>query len=68
MFLINSVTPRACAQAIRKADEPVGAMRFIASGSRQQGHGDGAAGLEAVSGIMSVVALKPYTADSRMQA
>ncbi len=43
VFLIYSVTPRACAQAVRKAHE-VGwqPKRFIATRLRQQGHRDGA--------------------------
>jgi hypothetical protein len=66
VFLIYSVTPRACAQAIRKAHETGWRpMRFIASGCANKDTVMAPAGLEAASGIMSVVALKPYTADSR---
>ena len=43
VFLIYSVTPRACAQAIRKAYETGWRpMRFISSRLRQQGDRDGA--------------------------
>src|SRR5882762_10687658 len=65
VFLIYSVTPRACAQAIRKAYEtgwrPV---RFISSGCANKETVMVPAGLEAASGIMSVGSLKPYSADS----
>jgi ABC-type branched-subunit amino acid transport system substrate-binding protein len=66
VFLIYSVTPRACAQAIRKAYEtgwrPV---RFISSGCANKETVMVPAGLEAATGIMSVGALKPYSNDSK---
>jgi ABC-type branched-subunit amino acid transport system substrate-binding protein len=66
VFMIYSVTPRACAQAVRKAFEtgwrPI---RFIASGCANKDIVMVPAGLEASQGIMSVVSLKPYLADSR---
>src|ERR1700722_13482678 len=66
VFLIYSVTPRACAQAVRKAYETGWRpMRFIASGCANKDTVMVPAGLDAAGGIMSVVALKPYTADSR---
>ena len=65
VFLIYSVTPRACAQAIRKAYEtgwrPI---RFISSGCANKDTVMVPAGLEAAAGIMSVVALKPYVPNS----
>lgn len=65
VFLIYSVTPRACAQAVRKAYETGWRpMRFIASGCANKDTVMVPAGLEAATGIMSVVALKPYTPDS----
>jgi len=66
VFLIYSVTPRACAQAVRKAHETGWRpMRFISSGCANKDTVMAPAGLDAASGIMSVVALRPYTADSR---
>ena len=66
VFLIYSVTPRACAQAVRKAHETGWRpMRFISSGCANKDTVMAPAGLDAASGIMSVVALQPYTADSR---
>jgi len=66
VFLIYSVTPRACAQAIRKAQETGWRpMRFISSGCANKDTVMAPAGLDAAEGIMSVVALKPYTADSK---
>src|SRR3954449_10758924 len=66
VFMIYSVTPRACAQAIRKAHEtgwrPV---RFIASGCANKDTVMVPAGIEAAQGIMSVVSLKPYVPDSK---
>jgi ABC-type branched-subunit amino acid transport system substrate-binding protein len=66
VFMIYSVTPRACAQSIRKAYEtgwrPI---RFIASGCANKDTVMVPAGLEASQGIMSVVSLKPYLADSK---
>ncbi|MDB5628771.1 MAG: branched-chain amino acid transporter substrate-binding protein [Tardiphaga sp.] len=65
VFLIYSVTPRACAQAIRKAYETGWRpMRFIASGCANKDTVMVPAGVEAATGIMSVVALKPYASDS----
>jgi ABC-type branched-subunit amino acid transport system substrate-binding protein len=65
VFMIYSVTPRACAQAIRKAKETGWqAMRFISSGCANKDTVMAPAGLDAASGILSVVALKPYMADS----
>jgi ABC-type branched-subunit amino acid transport system substrate-binding protein len=66
VFLIYSVTPRACAQAIRKAHETGWRpMRFISSGCANKELVMVPAGLEAATGIMSVGALKPYTSDSK---
>jgi ABC-type branched-subunit amino acid transport system substrate-binding protein len=65
VFLIYSVTPRACAQAVRKAYETGWRpMRFIASGCANKDTVMVPAGLEAAAGIMSVVALKSYAANS----
>ena len=65
VFLIYSVTPRACAQAIRKAHETGWRpMRFISSGCANKDTVMVPAGLEAAAGIMSVVALKPYVPNS----
>ena len=65
VFLIYSVTPRACAQAIRKAYETGWRpMRFISSGCANKETVMVPAGLEAATGIMSVGALKPYSVDS----
>src|SRR4029453_14587903 len=65
VFLIYSVTPRACAQAIRKAYETgVGPVCFISSGCANKETVMGPAGLDAATGIMSVGSLKPYAADS----
>jgi ABC-type branched-subunit amino acid transport system substrate-binding protein len=65
VFLIYSVTPRACAQAVRKAFETGWRpMRFIASGCANKDTVMVPAGLEASRGIMSVVSLKPYVPDS----
>src|SRR5882757_3319749 len=66
VFLIYSVTPRACAQAIRKAYETGWRpMRFISSGCANKETVMVPAGLEASQGIMSVVSLKPYLPDSK---
>jgi ABC-type branched-subunit amino acid transport system substrate-binding protein len=66
VFMIYSVTPRACAQAIRKAKETGWApMRFISSGCANKDTVMAPAGLDAAGGILSVVALKPYMADSK---
>ena len=59
VFLIYSVTPRACAQAVRKAYETGWRpMRFISSGCANKETVIVPAGLEASTGIMSVGALK----------
>src|SRR6476620_11140741 len=66
VFLIYSVTPRARAQAIRKAHKTGWRpMRFIASGCANKETVMVPAGLEAAAGIMSVGSLKPYSADSK---
>jgi ABC-type branched-subunit amino acid transport system substrate-binding protein len=66
VFLIYSVTPRACAQAVRKAYETGWRpMRFISSGCANKDAVMAPAGLEASNGIMSVAALKPYDASSK---
>src|SRR6476620_6728973 len=66
VFLIYSVTPRACAQAIRKAYETGWRpMRFISSGCANKDTVFVPAGAEASTGIMSVVALKSYSQDSK---
>jgi hypothetical protein len=66
VFLIYSVTPRACAQAIRKAFETGWRpLRFISSGCANKDTAMAPAGLEAANGILSVAAIKPYAADSR---
>ena len=65
VFLIYSVTPRACAQAIRKAYETGWRpMRFLSSGCANKETVMVPAGLEAATGMMSVGSLKPYAADS----
>jgi ABC-type branched-subunit amino acid transport system substrate-binding protein len=66
VFLIYSVTPRACAQAIRKQHETGWRpMRFISSGCANKELVMVPAGLEAATGIMSVGSLKPYSSDSK---
>jgi ABC-type branched-subunit amino acid transport system substrate-binding protein len=66
VFLIYSVTPRACAQAIRKQHETGWRpMRFISSGCANKELVMVPAGLEAATGIMSVGALKPYSSDAK---
>ena len=65
VFMIYSVTPRACAQAIRKAYETGWRpMRFISSGCANKEAVMVPAGAEAATGIMSVGSLKPYSANS----
>src|SRR3954454_5722386 len=61
VFLIYSVTPRACAQAIRKAHE-VGwqATRFLASGCANKATVMVPAGLDAGKGVLSLGSLKPF--------
>lgn len=64
VLLIYSVTPRACAQALRRANE-IGwkPMRFISSGCANKESVMVPAGLEAATGVMSVGAIKPYSPD-----
>jgi len=64
VFLIYSVTPRACAQAVRKAAE-VGwqPQRFIASGCANKATVMVPAGVEAGRGVLSLGALKPFVAE-----
>ncbi|GAA0000417.1 ABC transporter substrate-binding protein [Bradyrhizobium diazoefficiens] len=61
VFLIYSVTPRACAQAVRKAHE-VGwqPQRFIASGCANKATVMVPAGLDAGKGVLSLGSLKPF--------
>src|SRR5262249_8802244 len=61
VFLIYSVTPRACAQAVRKAHE-VGwqPLRFIASGCANKATVMVPAGLDAGKGVLSLGSLKPF--------
>src|SRR3954465_4649822 len=61
VFMIYSVTPRACAQAIRKAHE-VGwqATRFLASGCANKATVMVPAGLDAGKGVLSLGSLKPF--------
>ncbi len=60
VFLIYSVTPRACAQAIRKAWE-VGwrPLRFISSGCNNVETIFKPAGLDASKGLLTLASLKP---------
>ncbi|RJF70915.1 ABC transporter substrate-binding protein [Rhodopseudomonas palustris] len=66
VFMIYSVTPRACAQALRKAHE-VGwqPMRFIASGCANKATVMDPAGVDAGKGVLSLGSLKPYAADPK---
>ncbi|WP_315837841.1 ABC transporter substrate-binding protein [Bradyrhizobium prioriisuperbiae] len=65
VFMIYSVTPRACAQAIRKAFEAGWLpLRFISSGCANTTAVMAPAGLEASAGILSLGALKPYDAET----
>ncbi|WP_420133634.1 ABC transporter substrate-binding protein [Rhodopseudomonas sp.] len=66
VFMIYSVTPRACAQALRKAHE-VGwqPMRFIASGCANKATVMDPAGVDAGKGVLSLGSLKPYTPDPK---
>jgi hypothetical protein len=67
VFLIYSVTPRACAQAIRKQYETGWRpMRFISSGCANKETVMVPAGLEAATGIMSVGALNPIRTTPRI--
>ena len=66
VFMIYRVTPRACAQAIRKALE-VGwrPTRFLASGCANKDDRDGAGRPRCGQGIMSLGSLKPFVARLR---
>ncbi len=65
VLMIYSVTPRACAQAVRKAHE-IGwkPIRFISSGCANRETVMVPAGLEASQGLLAVGAMKPFKADS----
>ncbi len=67
VFLLYSVTPRACAQALRKVHELVDwkPMIFIASGCASKGTVMVPAGAGAGEGVMSVVSLKPFADDGK---
>ncbi len=69
VFLIYSVTPRACAQALRKAWElnwrP---MRFISSGCANAEAVMKPAGLDAAKGVLTLGSLKPVDTDNRSDA
>lgn len=69
VFLIYSVTPRACAQAVRKAHE-VGwhPQRFISSGCANKATVMVPAGLDAGKGVLSLGALKPFVAEPKDDA
>src|SRR3954468_5232554 len=61
VFMIYSVTPRACAQAIRKAYETGWRpMRFISSGCANKATVMVPAGLDAGKGVLSLGSLKPF--------
>jgi ABC-type branched-subunit amino acid transport system substrate-binding protein len=66
VFLIYSVTPRACAQAVRKAHE-VGwqPQRFISSGCANKATVMVPAGLDAGKGVLSLGSLKPFVAEPK---
>lgn len=66
VFLIYSVTPRACAQAIRKANE-VGwhPQRFVSSGCANTANVMVPAGIEAGKGVMSLASIKPFVANPK---
>ncbi len=66
VFMIYSVTPRACAQALRKAHE-IGwqPMRFIASGCANKATVMDPAGVDAGKGVLSLGSLKPYAPDPK---
>jgi ABC-type branched-subunit amino acid transport system substrate-binding protein len=66
VFLIYSVTPRACAQAVRKAYE-VGwrPQRFISSGCANKATVMVPAGLDAGKGVLSLGSLKPFVAEPK---
>jgi ABC-type branched-subunit amino acid transport system substrate-binding protein len=65
VFMIYSVTPRACAQAIRKAWE-VGwrPQRFISSGCNNVETIFKPAGLDAAKGLLTLASLKPLDLNS----
>jgi ABC-type branched-subunit amino acid transport system substrate-binding protein len=66
VFLIYSVTPRACAQAIRKAHETGWRpQRFLSSGCANKATVMVPAGIEAGKGVMSLGSLKPYVAEPK---
>ncbi|MGB3865177.1 MAG: ABC transporter substrate-binding protein [Xanthobacteraceae bacterium] len=67
VFMLYSVTPRACAQALRKVHELVDwkPMIFIASGCASKGTVMVPAGPGAGEGVMSVVSLKPFADDGK---
>jgi len=69
VFLIYSVTPRACAQAIRKASE-VGwqPQRFLASGCANKATVMIPAGVEAGKGVLSLGSIKPFVAEPKDDA
>lgn len=64
MFLIYAVTPRACAQAVRKSAE-IGwkPLRFLASGCANRDTVMVPAGADNAKGVLSVGALKPHNSD-----
>jgi ABC-type branched-subunit amino acid transport system substrate-binding protein len=66
VFMIYSVTPRACAQAIRRAHE-IGwqPQRFLASGCANTATVMVPAGRDAGKGVLSLGALKPFTAEPK---
>jgi ABC-type branched-subunit amino acid transport system substrate-binding protein len=69
VFMIYSVTPRACAQAIRKAYETGWRpQRFLASGCANKATVMAPAGIEAGTGVMSLGSIKPYAADPKGDA
>jgi ABC-type branched-subunit amino acid transport system substrate-binding protein len=69
VFLIYSVTPRACAQAIRKTYE-IGwrPQQFLASGCANKAAVMVPAGMEGGKGVMSVGSLKPFVAEPKNDA
>jgi len=69
VFLIYSVTPRACAQAIRKASEAGWQpQRFLASGCANKATVMIPAGVEAGKGVMSLGSIKPFVAEPKDDA
>jgi ABC-type branched-subunit amino acid transport system substrate-binding protein len=69
VFMIYSVTPRACAQAIRRAYEAGWRpQRFLASGCANKATVMAPAGIEAGTGVMSLGSIKPYAADPKGDA